>query len=131
MTNPKRQNSMTQLVFIKPAAKRAHIRLQDLAEQVGVSREAIRKISTGKAFPKPQTLEAIARVLQVPVWHLFVNPTEGVPVMDTEGLLRCPYCGNPIRVYIGEHPRAKVMTHEEREKALAEIRAARSRQARP
>ncbi len=113
---------MSQIVFIKPACKRAGVTLSELADYIGMSRDSISKIANGFAYPKQGTIEAIAQVLNVPVWHLFVNPEEGVPYTDAAGEAHCPYCDNVIRMFVGRHPQTRVKTYAELTEEQKQIR---------
>lgn len=60
------------------AAVRRHrgLRQSDLAERVGLSREAIHTIETGKRRPSTRALWDIAAALDVPAWDLIENPVD-------------------------------------------------------
>lgn len=54
----------------------------DLAEKSGLSTGYIKKIETGRQWPQPASLSAIARALGVDVHQLFIDP-EKVPFETT------------------------------------------------
>lgn len=47
----------------------------DLANRLGYTPAAVSRIVNGKATPTLETLGRIADILDVPVWHLFVDPS--------------------------------------------------------
>ena len=67
---------------------------KDLAEQMGVSSQAIGKQIAGKMLV--ETAERIATALDVPMWQLFASP--GEVAKEITGGDRCPYCGQPIKI---------------------------------
>lgn len=55
--------------------ERRGLSIRDLAAESGVSREAISAIERGVRYPSLQTLEALARILNISV---IIGPTETV-----------------------------------------------------
>lgn len=47
----------------------------DLAKGLGYTAAAVSRIVTGKTTPTLGTLEKMSKILNVPVWHLFVDPS--------------------------------------------------------
>lgn len=78
---------------IKEILKERGITLNELAETLGVSRQALSKQVQGKMLI--ETAEKIAKALDVPLWQLFVDPVE---VSQDGSRLLCPHCGEPITV---------------------------------
>lgn len=77
----------------------------DLADAVGCSRNLISRYLHGRAFPKEDRLRKIARALYVPLWQLFIEPGQNVPIHEVEkGCVRCPHCDGAldIRVHVRE-----------------------------
>jgi transcriptional regulator with XRE-family HTH domain len=54
----------------------------DLAEESGLSTGYIKKIETGRQWPQPASLNAIAKALNISVDQLFIDH-EKVPLKDT------------------------------------------------
>ena len=77
---------------LKEICKERKIPLNELAEQVGISRVSLSGIATGKQKPSFDTLEKIANVLNVEVSELFAPPKQGV--------ITCPHCGKPINIKV-------------------------------
>lgn len=68
-----------------------------LSKQIGVTDVNTRNIVNGVIKPKLDTLEKIAKALNVPMWELFVSPEEIRPNIDTT-VLTCPKCGAKLKV---------------------------------
>ena len=69
--------------------------IQDIADKINVSRQSLANTLT-KGNPTCETLERIAKALNVPVWELFVNPNElNKSVSNTAN---CPHCNKPIKL---------------------------------
>lgn len=56
---------------IKELCKERGINLADLASQMGTSQASISRITTGNGNPTVETLERIAKALNVPITDLF------------------------------------------------------------
>ena len=74
-----------------------HITQQELADKLGVTRISIVKTLAGN--PSQETLERIAKALNVPMWQLFASPEE---IQHTGNSLVCPKCGTPLELRIKE-----------------------------
>lgn len=66
-----------------------------LSEKIGVSKVTVSNLINNKTTPSLETLDRIADVLEVPLWHLFTSPDE---VSGSGSCLKCPHCGKPIHV---------------------------------
>nr|DAT76434.1 MAG TPA: Helix-turn-helix XRE-family like protein [Caudoviricetes sp.] len=80
---------------IKEILKEKGITLSQLADTMGVSRQALSRQVAGKLLV--EKAEEIANALDVPIWQLFVSPNE---VQKENNNIVCPHCGNPIKVTI-------------------------------
>ena len=66
----------------------------------------INKQNVNQLFRNPtiNTLEKIAKVLDVPVWQLLVPPEEilgeASEIIDRKNEIVCPHCGKPLHINI-------------------------------
>lgn len=65
---------MSTILYLKDIMKQQSISSVELAGRVGVSKTMVSYWLSGRNFPTPENLEIIARILNVPVWRLFVSP---------------------------------------------------------
>lgn len=80
---------------IKEILKEKGITLSQLADTMGVSRQALSRQVAGKLLV--EKAEEIATALNVPMWQLFASPED---VQKENSNIVCPHCGNPIKVTI-------------------------------
>lgn len=80
---------------IKEILKEKGITLSQLADTMGVSRQALSRQVAGKLLV--EKAEEIATALNVPMWQLFASSEE---VQKENSNIVCPHCGNPIKVTI-------------------------------
>ena len=80
---------------IKEVCDEKGIKVNSIADSVGISLPALYNIVNGKMSPKMETLEKIATALNVPMWQLFASPEEVQPKSGTASLT-CPHCGKSI-----------------------------------
>lgn len=80
---------------IKEILKEKGITLSQLADTMGVSRQALSRQVAGKLLV--EKAEEIANALNVPMWQLFASSEE---VQKENSNIVCPHCGNPIKVTI-------------------------------
>lgn len=80
---------------IKEILKEKGITLSQLADTMGVSRQALSRQVAGKLLV--EKAEEIATALNVPMWQLFASSEE---VQKGNNNIVCPHCGNPIKVTI-------------------------------
>lgn len=80
---------------IKEILKEKGITLSQLADTMGVSRQALSRQVAGKLLV--EKAEEIATALDVPIWQLFASSEE---VQKENNNIVCPHCGNPIKVTI-------------------------------
>jgi transcriptional regulator with XRE-family HTH domain len=80
---------------IKEILKEKGITLSQLADTMGVSRQALSRQVAGKLLV--EKAEEIATALNVPIWQLFASSEE---VQKENNNIVCPHCGNPIKVTI-------------------------------
>lgn len=62
------------ILRIEDIMRQKGIRNVDLVRELGYTPAAVSRIVKGKTAPTLATLEKIAKVLNVPVWHFFVDP---------------------------------------------------------
>lgn len=79
---------------IKEILREKGMTLNELAETLGVTRQALSRQVQGKMLL--ETAEKIARALDVPMWQLFTDPS----AVSDELRLLCPHCGNPITIEV-------------------------------
>ena len=75
---------------IKELCKERGILLKDLAAKLGITPIGLSQ-SINQEYPQLQTLERIAKALDVEVGELFSSPKGG---------LKCPHCGNTINIRV-------------------------------
>lgn len=71
---------------LKELRKSKGLSQADMAEKVNVDSKHISRLETGKTFPYPETLEALANALDVPVKELFEYEHLQDGVVDTKAL---------------------------------------------
>lgn len=76
---------------IKEVLNEKGISVAKLAEQMGVSKQALHKQVNGKLHV--ETAERIAAYLDVPIWELFVSKQEIEKDLGLDGT-KCPVCGH-------------------------------------
>lgn len=81
---------------IKEILREKGMTVNDLADKVGVSRQALSKQIKGKMLV--ETADKIATALGVPLWQLFASPSE--VKAGGEGVYVCPECGARLRVSV-------------------------------
>lgn len=74
---------------IKEILKEKDMTVQDLADKLGVSRQALSRQINGKLLV--ETAQTIADALNVPLWQLFT---------DSEHSIRCPKCGYEMKIKV-------------------------------
>lgn len=80
---------------IKEILKEKGITLSQLADTMGVSRQALSRQVAGKLLV--EKAEEIANALDVPIWQLFASSEE---IQKENNNIVCPHCGNSIKVTI-------------------------------
>lgn len=75
---------------IKEILRTKHLSAARLGKMLGISPQSITPIVSGRQSPSLKTLDRIANCLDVPIAELFETPTEHA--------VRCPYCGNPLKI---------------------------------
>lgn len=80
---------------IKEILKEKGMTLQELADKMDVSRQALSRQVAGKLLV--EKAEEIATALNVPMWQLFASSEE---VQKGNNNIVCPHCGNSIKVTI-------------------------------
>lgn len=80
---------------IKEILKERGMTVQELADKLGISRQALSRQIQGKLLV--ETANTIADALDVPLWQLFAEPGE----MTGNGELKtCPHCGKPLNIRV-------------------------------
>lgn len=70
-----------------------------LANEIGVTKATISNLINDKTMPSIETIENIAKVLQVPMWQIFASPeevlntSEACEAAEEEYVFKCPNCG--------------------------------------
>lgn len=82
------------ILYLKELLKDKHITSVQLADSVGVSKTMVSYWLSGKNFPTPDNIEAIANALGVPVWQLFVSPALTPVVGASDMIAFFHYKGN-------------------------------------
>ncbi len=88
------------MLRIKEILKQKGLTIQDLANILGISRQALGKQIQGKMLL--ETAERIATALNVPMWQLFAAPEEVQANPESNGTrIICPHCKKAIPLEIG------------------------------
>lgn len=72
------------------------MRMEDIAMEIGITKGGLSKALNGN--PTIGTLRKVADVLKVPITELFSDEIGDVTQEDKEPLMRCPRCGQEIKV---------------------------------
>ena len=83
-------------LLIKEIAKEKGITLNEVAASAGIAQPSISRIANCVFKPKLDTLEKIAKALDVNIYDLF----EHVPVQQRQNVLICPHCNKEIVIKI-------------------------------
>lgn len=78
---------------IKDICEEKKVKVNSIADKVGISLPALYNIVNGKLSPKMETLEKIALALEVPIWQLIVSKEEVANKQDDPNTITCPHCG--------------------------------------
>lgn len=78
---------------IKDILKEKNMSVNELADILGISRQALSKQIQGKMLV--ETAQKIATALGVPIWQLFVSPSD---VTGGGRTFKCPNCGTEFEV---------------------------------
>lgn len=81
---------------IKEILKEKGMTVQELADKLNISRQALSKQIQGKLLV--ETAQTIADALNVPVWQLFADPSEILTKDSTS--ITCPHCGKEIKIEV-------------------------------
>ena len=81
---------------IKEILKEKGMTVQELADKLNISRQALSKQIQGKLLV--ETAQTIADALDVPVWQLFADPLEVLSKDSTS--ITCPHCGKEIQIEV-------------------------------
>ena len=84
---------------IKEVCDEKGIKVNSIADSVGISLPALYNIVNGKMSPKMETLEKIATALNVPMSQLFASPEEVQPKKDGVSV-KCPHCEKSFNINI-------------------------------
>ncbi len=79
---------------IKEILKEKGMTVQELADKLNISRQALSKQIQGKLLV--ETAQTIADALDVPMWQLFADPSD-VSTKDST-TITCPHCGKEIHI---------------------------------
>lgn len=86
---------------IESLLKEKGIRKVRLAEMLNTNKQNVNAMFRN---PTLNTLEKIAKALEVPVWQLLVPPEEilgeASEIIDRKNEIVCPHCGKPLRINI-------------------------------
>ena len=81
---------------IKNIARQKGMRLEDIAKEIGITKGGLSKALNGN--PTIGTLRKVAEVLDVPITDFFADEIGDVPHPEREPLMRCPRCGQEIKI---------------------------------
>lgn len=90
------------LLHIQEILDKQWMYAKDLAKAIGCTRQTMSNYIHGRTFPNEDTLRDIASALGVPVWELFLDPSEDVPYLGHDDKYHCPHCNEPIRFFVGK-----------------------------
>jgi len=83
---------------IREIIKEQGMTSKELAERLGMSVSALNQHINGN--PSIRVVEKIASALEVPLWQLFVSPSE--TAAQAGSTLICPKCGARLNVKLAE-----------------------------
>lgn len=83
---------------IKDICEEKGIKVNSIADKVGISLPALYNIVNGKLSPKMETLEKIALALEVPVWQLIASKEEVQGEPADPNTITCPKCGTKFKM---------------------------------
>lgn len=70
-----------------------------VAERLGITKQAV-NLTLSSDNPRMESLERIARLLNVPMYELFVNPDEVARAEGPAVPLDCPHCGTRLEAVL-------------------------------
>lgn len=82
------------ILYLKELMKEKRVASVQLADSVGVSKTMVSYWLSGKNFPTPDNIEAIAKALDVPVWRLFMSPESTAEMIVDDMVAFFHYKGN-------------------------------------
>lgn len=82
-------------VRIKEIMQEKGVSSVKMADMIHVSKVTISNLINNKTMPSIDTLEKIATALGVPIWQLFVSPSD---VTGGGRTFKCPKCGLEFEV---------------------------------
>ena len=82
-------------VRIKEIMQEKGVSSVKMADMIHVSKVTISNLINNKTMPSIDTLEKIAAALGVPIWQLFVSPSE---ITGNGKIIRCPKCQHEFEV---------------------------------
>lgn len=80
---------------IKEILKEKGLTINQLADMLSISRQALSKQIQGKMLV--DTAQRIADALDVPLWQIFASPAE---VAKNSMTIKCPECGREIKINV-------------------------------
>lgn len=84
---------------IKEICEEKGVKVNSIAEKVGITLPALYNIVNGKMSPKIETLEKIAAALDIPMWQLFTSPSEvKEDLTGNENTITCPVCQSKFKL---------------------------------
>lgn len=81
---------------IKYVARQKGMRIEDIANKLNITKGGLSKALNGN--PTIGTLRKVAEVLDVPITDFFADEIGDVPHPEREPLMRCPRCGQEIKI---------------------------------
>lgn len=70
-----------------------------IAEALGITKQAV-NLSLSSDNPRMESLERIARLLDVPLYQLFVDPDDLVRADGPSVAIECPHCGAKLEAVL-------------------------------
>ena len=70
-----------------------------IAKELGITKQAV-NLTLSSDNPRMESLERIARLLNVPLFHLFVNPDDIIQAEGPTVGVQCPHCGASLDVIL-------------------------------
>lgn len=70
-----------------------------VAERLGITKQAV-NLTISSDNPRLESLARIARLLNVPLYQLFVNPDDILQAEGPSVPVQCPHCGTSLDIVL-------------------------------
>lgn len=87
-------------IYLNEWAKLKNTNVLTLSKELGLSQSGLSLVASGKNWPKPETIDKLAKALKIESHQLLQDPSTIEP--DNQIKKFCPHCGNPIDITINK-----------------------------